>query len=253
MKKLFLYITILAVILCTCMSAGAATIYQYGDWSLSLLSGYETYTFGVRSYIGTDTVVELPKDYGGYPIKAVCSYAFAGDTKLTEVTIGDGYTEIGAGAFLSSAVETVTLSESMSTIGDSAFANCDKLTKIVIPASVTDISDSAFIGSDNAVIYCFSNSSAYEYAVYNELDYVLLDSPETYVLGDTDGDGEITILDVTLIQRRLVGISVPNPEIIDRNGDINGDGLDITDATWIQRLLAGMDILYSIGERVSVG
>ena len=248
MKKLLLYTVILAVALCSCLSVGAATVYQYGDWSLSLLSGYDSYTFGVKSYSGTDAVVELPEDYGGYPIKAVCPYAFAANTSLTEVTVGSGYTDIGVGAFLSSAVETVTLSDGVSSISDSAFSECDSLTKIVIPASVTEISDSAFFGSDNVVIYCYSKSAAHEYAVANNMAYELLD----YILGDADGDGEITITDATIIQRRLVGIPVPNPELVDRNGDIDGDGLDIADAAWIQRYIVGIEIPYSIGEAIAL-
>lgn len=61
------------------------------------------------------------------------------------------------------------------------------------------------------------------------------------VLGDTDGDGLVGIIDVTLIQRRLAGMDVPDPERVDLVGNVSGSGtLEIVDATLIQRWLAGL-------------
>ncbi len=54
-----------------------------------------------------------------------------------------------------------------------------------------------------------------------------------YLRGDADGDGVVTISDVTAIQRHLAD-------------------LDITDATKIQRFLAEFENLYHIGEWASV-
>ncbi len=69
-----------------------------------------------------------------------------------------------------------------------------------------------------------------------------------YMLGDADGDGEITIFDATTIQRYLA--SVISEEYIDlAAADVSGDGVDITDATYIQRYLASLKIPYLIGER----
>ena len=59
------------------------------------------------------------------------------------------------------------------------------------------------------------------------------------LLGDVDGDGEVTIFDATAIQRYLAGIlSGPFNE---EAADIDGDGdISIFDATYIQRMLAGL-------------
>ena len=67
------------------------------------------------------------------------------------------------------------------------------------------------------------------------------------ILGDADDDGEVTILDATVIQRKLADFKVKNPEAAVTRGDITGDGLDILDATMIQRYLACLDIQYVIG------
>ena len=68
------------------------------------------------------------------------------------------------------------------------------------------------------------------------------------IRGDSDGDGEITILDATIIQRYLASFVVCNPERVEQCGDVNGDGVDIIDATCIQRYLAAFTDPYHIGE-----
>ena len=75
-------------------------------------------------------------------------------------------------------------------------------------------------------------------------------SGNTYMLGDVDGDDEVTVLDVTSLQRYLSDI--PVPYLNEAAADVDGNGLDIRDATFIQRYLADMDIAYEIGEYVYV-
>ena len=70
------------------------------------------------------------------------------------------------------------------------------------------------------------------------------------ILGDADGDGVVTILDATVIQRYLASFVVPNPAIVEERGDIAQDGIDILDATWIQRWLAELTIPYPIGKTI---
>ena len=71
---------------------------------------------------------------------------------------------------------------------------------------------------------------------------------ESYIRGDADRDGEVTVVDAAVIQRHLA--SLIGEEYIDlAAADVSGDGIDITDATSIQRYLASMETSYSIGER----
>ena len=62
------------------------------------------------------------------------------------------------------------------------------------------------------------------------------------IYGDVDGDNEVTIFDVTRIQRVLVGLDLDKKgEFFDILGDVDGSNeVEITDATYIQRFLAGM-------------
>lgn len=71
-----------------------------------------------------------------------------------------------------------------------------------------------------------------------------------FILGDADGDGDVTIIDATWIQRLFADMKVPNTfsesaADADRNGDVS-----IVDATWIQRWLAEMTIPHPIGKAI---
>lgn len=75
----------------------------------------------VISYKGTAADVTIPSRYKGKPV-----------------------TTIGHAAFFNSAVTSVTIPDSVTSISDDAFINCPKLTNISIPNSVTYIGFSAF-------------------------------------------------------------------------------------------------------------
>ncbi len=77
-------------------------------------------------------------------------------------------------------------------------------------------------------------------------------STSSYILGDADSDGEVTILDATYIQRALVGITLPSP-CDEAAADVDGDGeMTILDATFIQRYLVGIPTGFDIGKRVEL-
>ncbi|WP_134397231.1 leucine-rich repeat domain-containing protein, partial [Flavobacterium psychrophilum] len=66
---------------------------------------------------------------------------------LTSVTIPNSVTTIGDGSFAEcSGLTSVTIPNSVTTIGDGSFAECSGLTSVTIPNSVTTIGDEAFAG-----------------------------------------------------------------------------------------------------------
>lgn len=71
----------------------------------------------------------------------------------------------------------------------------------------------------------------------------------SYIRGDADGDGEVTIIDATVIQRWL--IDIPVSYLDEKAADVDDNGVDIIDVTRIQRYLADIDNTYRIGEFVS--
>lgn len=100
-----------------------------------------------------------------------------------------------------------------------------------------------------------TNKLSVYYAENNAMDQqptvTPTESTKTYILGDADGSGEVTILDATIIQRYLVGYTVDDPETLLKCGDIDGNELNIVDATTIQRHLVGYSSGYPIGEIIS--
>ena len=78
---------------------------------------------------------------------------------------------------------------------------------------------------------------------------VIVEEPKT-VRGDADGDGKITVIDATCIQRSLAGIPGSN-EPDNRASDVDGDGrMTVVDATCIQRFLAALPDPYGVGASI---
>lgn len=70
-------------------------------------------------------------------------------------------------------------------------------------------------------------------------------------LGDADNDGDVMIIDVTVIQRYLAGMITLDAKSIEASDvDSSGD-VEITDATFIQRWLVQIPVGYAIGEPIT--
>ena len=67
-----------------------------------------------------------------------------------------------------------------------------------------------------------------------------------YLIGDADMDENITIMDVTEIQKTLAKIEVE--VFFEKAADVDKQGLSISDATFIQQYLAKIGNPYNIGE-----
>lgn len=227
MKRFISIIVCIAALVCFSTPFSADSVYRYGDWTLSAISGSGDFSFGIRSYNADDAVVTVPNDYGGYPIVKIEEYAFATNTNVREVILNDHLTTIGAGAF----------------------AQCKNLTKIAIPDSVTQIGDNAFQGCDQVVVYGTADSDAIAYAKEQNISFICVNKV-TYVLGDADEDGVVTVLDATAIQRTLAALSTI--AFSERAADIDQNQLNILDATWIQRFLADIETPYEIGKVITI-
>ncbi len=107
-----------------------------GTCGENLTWNFDTST-GVLSITGTG-------DMKDYRYSNVPWYSYRSSIK--SVTIGNGVTSIGYGAFSGcTSLNSITIPDSVTSIGDYAFENCDSLTSITIPNSVTSIGDYAFI------------------------------------------------------------------------------------------------------------
>lgn len=176
--------------------------------------------------------------------------AFQNCDSLTSVQYSSDGGAVSAQCFMDcDNLEKVILTDYITSIGQYSFQNCPALTDIYMPKNIRNIDSTAFENSENVVIHCFSGSYAQQYAEENGISYQLRDY--TYLSGDADGDGKITILDATKIQRLLVAMVDDADGMIALRGDSDGDGLNILDATRVQRYLASLNITASIGETVT--
>ncbi|MBP5405044.1 MAG: leucine-rich repeat domain-containing protein [Clostridia bacterium] len=67
-------------------------------------------SYALSGYPGTETEIYLPSEYEGKPVTAIRPFAFRGLSALTSVVVPDSVTTIGAGAFSGcSSLEEVTL------------------------------------------------------------------------------------------------------------------------------------------------
>ena len=86
-------------------------------------------------------------------------YKYMGCFGLTSVTIGNSVTSIGNHAFSDcSGLTSVTIPNSVTSIGDYAFAHCSGLTSVTIPNSVTSIGDGAFYYCSGLTSVTIANS-----------------------------------------------------------------------------------------------
>jgi len=73
--------------------------------------------FGVRQYGRRSEVLSIPKSIGGLPVVSIGDNAFYNHNELVSVTIPEGLTSIGSGAFQSCGLTNIVISESVTNIG----------------------------------------------------------------------------------------------------------------------------------------
>ena len=102
----------------------------------------------ITGYTGNGDAVDIPATINGKPVVSIGDSAFA-ENRLTSVTIPNSVTTIGKNAFAGNYYGTgnrltsVTIPNSVTTIGDYAFSN-NQLTSVTIGNSVTTIGSGAF-------------------------------------------------------------------------------------------------------------
>ena len=107
---------------------------------------FDETTGTITGYDGTDTVVVIPSKINGFTVETIDRIAFR-DSSVTSVTIPDSVTFIGDAAFANcSNLTNISIPNSVTSIGFSAFENCTSLKSITLPSSLRSISEALFSG-----------------------------------------------------------------------------------------------------------
>ena len=153
MKKLFLFIF-------AAMLAGQVWAYDFksGNLYYTITSSSEPYTVEVASSETNTVTIPESVNYDGisYAVTGISNNAFQYGS-LTSVTISNTVTYIGNYAFYGcTGLTTINIPESVTNIGESAFTG---LKSVIIPNTVTNINNYAFSGfSRNQKIFCVATS-----------------------------------------------------------------------------------------------
>lgn len=106
----------------------------------------------------TDSEIVVPAKYKGKPVTSIGKQAFYrslmdqfySDVEyptITSITLPDTITKIGDEAFAEcTGLTSLTIPDSVTTIGSGAFYNCTKLVSVNIPDGITTIEDGTFSG-----------------------------------------------------------------------------------------------------------
>lgn len=109
-------------------------------------------TFGSSAFTGCSGLKSAGPIGGGYDYEfgwtaQIPSYAFGDCSALTSITIPVSVTSIGHGAFFGcSGLRSITIPDGITSIEGQTFQRCSGLTSIIIPNSVTSIDWYAFCG-----------------------------------------------------------------------------------------------------------
>ncbi len=147
-------------------------------------------------------------DFGKLYITEVDNYSFAYCHKLTEVEISGKVKVIPEGAFRGCHIEKVTFNEGTQVIDDTAFMSTiitevhlpssitkigtyglysTKLRDVYCPKSLTSIGTSAFYRT-RLTMHVYKNSYAHNFAIDNNIKYVLIDDGQEIVQIDGEDD-----------------------------------------------------------------
>lgn len=200
---------------------------------------------------------KLEKITIGNSVKSIGKSAFNGCKKLTEVTLSDSVEIIGSYAFCDcSTLSNVNISDSVTDIGEYVFYNCPNLKSVTIPDSVTNIDTKAFgyywdeefeftRRVPGFTIYGNVGSDAQRYAKAYGFQF----ERAIAMVGDADGDCQVTVMDVSEVQRTLSKVNTITEDDITKYVDIDQNSvINIIDATYILRSVANIPIPYEVGK-----
>ena len=218
--------------------------------SVDLPNSITAISDGVFGWCYNLTSVDIPNS-----VTTIGNSAFYNCSQLTNVDIPNSVTTIGNGAFMyCSGLTNLDIPNTVNYIGQGAFSYCTDLTNVTIPNSVTHIEEEAFsccwaltdvyshitdlsnvTSGDNLFMI---DDSDYDYSgrtlhvpegtvdAYQDdwrwsrfFGQIVEMEPETVLIGDVNGDGEVNLADINAIVDIILGGNGDSAA-----ADVNDDG-----------------------------
>lgn len=144
MKNALKVIIFIVAVLALC-AGGIFGYTKYMKTDFDFSDGTKSGTVEITAYNGDSVNIIIPKKIRGKTVVQIAQSAFA-KTDITSVEIPDTVTSVGEKAFANcEKLERVKIGNSVKSIGNSCFYNCKSLADINIPASVEKLEDAAFL------------------------------------------------------------------------------------------------------------
>ena len=144
-------------------------------------------TVTITGYSGPPWVVTIPSTINGYTVSSIGGGSFE-SANLTSVTISDSVTNIGDNAFYDCLnLTNVAIGTNLTSIGEGAFYYCANLTSITIGSTVINIGVDAFDACHNLTNIIVAESNP----TYSSLSGVLFDKAQATLLQFPSGLGGI--------------------------------------------------------------
>ena len=128
-----------------------------------LIYSIENETVTITGANGLLTEIEIPSEIEGYPVTAIANEAFY-NSECRDV------------------LESVTLPDSITSIGNAAFANCENLKTINIPEGITVLNEEVFRSCVNLKsLYLYETLTAFDYCAVGgcEFDYIFYEGSQS--------------------------------------------------------------------------
>ncbi len=275
MKKflavLLAVLTVISVFSAVVLSSAADDVdsdyYISGDYTYSVLGTTDAKIVG---YSGNADILQIPEKIDNYTVSYIGDYAFMMCDSITDVTLSDSVISIGEGAFIGcSSLEKINIFSSECEIFDSeytlpewvairAYTNSEAHAYAIkynrefislgylpgddIPTEEPTVETQAPTDEPTDIP---TEASPDQPQPTEEPTEVPTEEPTevptqpAFVLGDADLDGEVSVMDASLIQMFLVGkIDISGIATLAADADKDGE-VSVMDASLIQMFLVG--------------
>lgn len=172
---------------------------------------------GFKNGVKSPSKVEIPRTHNGKPVTAIANRAFWQLKSITSVTIPDSVVSIGYGSFwFCENITSIEVPDSVISIGAYAFAACSNLERVAIGDSVETIGDYVFAVCNKLTSIIVDENNQYYKSINGNLYSKDGKTLIRYAIGKADTlfeipNGVTTIGDTAFIGcKSIVSVSIPN-------------------------------------------